>query len=228
MHLGFIVPALIGILLAAVHPGRTRRTRRRIYWLGSLLATVSGFFIAYPTDWKSGSVIALLVAGTMLGRAYFYTPFIKINGKVYALRVIDDPSDEGVESTSGSTETLAQEVAPNAYAGLIAAGKTWWLLVVVTVISVVSLYPRITPLNAITVGVLAIIAFVFGYHDGSWGQSIARAQWIQFGVVTIITVGIFPFFYLCAHRLGRRWPLRLERAWGNPAPPPHREHHNTE
>lgn len=63
----------------------------------------------------------------------------------------------------------------------------------VTVISVVSLDPRITPHNAITVGVLAIIAFVFGYHDGSWGQSIARAQWIQFGVVTIITVGIFPF-----------------------------------
>ncbi|MDN5760005.1 MAG: hypothetical protein L0H59_16010, partial [Tomitella sp.] len=65
----------------------------------------------------------------------------------------------------------------------------------------ISLDPHITLSNGLAIGVVAIVAFLFGYNDGSWGHPIVRRQWIQFGIVTIITVGIFSFFYLCAYRL---------------------------
>ena len=46
---------------------------------------------------------------------------------------------------------------------------------------------------------ITLLAIGVGYADGSWNYAIARRQYFQFGVVSLITAGSFAVVYLAAY-----------------------------
>jgi len=92
-----MVLAFVGAALPLLAPKGNRRLARRIFWMGTLIAVISAFFISYPPDWKLGFTLSLLFGGVMIFRAYTSTPYIKIRGKIYAYSVIDSQPDPPVK-----------------------------------------------------------------------------------------------------------------------------------
>jgi hypothetical protein len=91
----FIVTGVVGLLLTVLASSKNRRAGRRVFWGGTLLASISAFFISYPPDWKSGVLLLLFVSGMTVFTAYFYTPYIKIRGRIYAFHIDDSRPDPG-------------------------------------------------------------------------------------------------------------------------------------
>ena len=75
-------------------------------------------------------------------------------------------------------------------------------LVAVAVLAVLSAYTmKMRPWL-----LLVILALGTGYGDGSWNYPIARGQYVQFGIITVITAGSFAALYLIAYWAAKRWP----------------------
>lgn len=53
---------------------------------------------------------------------------------------------------------------------------------------------------------------VTAYGDASWRYPIARGQYIQFGVASVITAGSFALIYLTAYYIAQRRPLRRKQS----------------
>ncbi|MDI3315004.1 MAG: hypothetical protein QJR12_12275 [Mycobacterium sp.] len=217
----FIVTGAFGLLLTVLASPKNRRAGRRVYWAGCLIATISAFFIAYPPDWKTGILLSLFVSGMTVFTAYAYTPHIKIRGKIYAFSVEDsqpDPSPDGVSPPRGGNRDY--DPAPDAYAGLglATAKKFWWLLVFIMAMCALGVaeyfHFRASPWSlASAVGIIVLLAFGFGYAtDASWGYPIARGQYLQFVIISVVTFGVFTVFYLGGYYAGKRWPWRNKRS----------------
>jgi hypothetical protein len=101
----FVVLAIVGMLLPvlAVFPQLSnRRSERRLFWFGFLVAITCAFFMGYPPDWKLGIVLSLFAAYLMLLTAYFSSSDIKIRGKIFAFHVSDslpDPPSDGAPAS---------------------------------------------------------------------------------------------------------------------------------
>jgi hypothetical protein len=210
----FFLLALAFLVLATVVPMLTKRGRRwerRLAWTGILGTGASVFFAALPY-WKQGIGVSLFVLAFLTAGAYAYTPYIKIRGKIYAFHVRDslpDPPPDGAPAPGSDDPDY--DPAPDSYSGSVTAQKFWWMMVLAMamclgciIIPVADKPWGLIPGAAATV-VLSAIAF--GYGDASWGYPIARSQRIQFGVIAIITAGVFPVVYLGAYAGGKRWPL---------------------
>lgn len=205
----FAVTAVLGVLLQTL-PTKNERTTRHLYWLGTVIATVSAFFALYPPDWGGGLGLAgALLAGLLL-RAYMSTSHIVIRGRTYAFNVANS------RPRSGSVDPN-DDAASDAYGGITTAPKTWWLLVVMTIAFtlIVALYLATREGRWYAIGALiflGVVAVSIGHQDGSWEYPVARGQMVQFTVVGIASVGVFTALYLTAYAAGRRWPLRPKRS----------------
>jgi hypothetical protein len=229
VNIFFIVTGAIGILFPAVVPSNDPRVERRLFWAGFLIASISGFFIAYPPDWKAGIGWALLAGFTMIVRAYFSTSYIKIRGKIYAFHVEDSRSDHSSDSAPPGIDDPDHD-SPDAYSGLglTTAKKMWWLMVFLMVICAGNVIGYIVDRDDPWVaGVMAVfgvtLATALGYMDASWEYPIARRQRLQFGIASIITLGVFTALYLGAYYAGKRWPWRNKRSLEYRAHPRHQK-----
>lgn len=218
LNLYFVVGTLFGLILWLVAPVDDRRTERRFFWCGFVIATASAFFIPRPPDWTTSSILSVFVAGVMIFNAYFLGSNIKIRGKIFAYHVDDslpDPSPDGTPAPG--TDDPEYDPAPDSYGGLATARKSWWLHIVAVAICVLCVIIRSDDkpgwMAPVMAACLIAMALVLGYlADGSWGYPIARGQHLQFGIIALITAGVFPVFYLPAYYAGRRWPLRRKQS----------------
>lgn len=209
----FATTTIVGLALPML-PTKSPRAEQRLYWAGTLIATVSVFFALFPPDWQGGLVIAGVLAGGLTLRAYMTTSYIRIRGRTYAFNLSDSDGNDG---SRGTTRPSDYDKAPNSYGGIATATKAWWLLVVVVIAGtlMVVLFARSGegPWYAVGAGtVVAIVAIGIGHQDGSWGFKIARGQLAQFAIAGVATLGAFSVLYYCAYSAGRRWPLRSARS----------------
>lgn len=214
------------MLVPILAPSNNRRAGRRIFWSGFLLAAVSAFFIAYPPDWKSGTVWSLLACFLMIFTAYSYTPYIKIRGKIYAFYVKDsqpDPTPDGPPPPGSDDQK--DDPAPDSYSGLLTASKTWWSLVFAMIICVVIIDTTKPWHDALSAGILLVFATVAGFGDASWGYPVARGQRLQFVIISLITACVFTVVYFAAYQSGKRWPLRRKQSMEYRAHPRHQKRH---
>ncbi|WP_192829969.1 hypothetical protein [Mycobacterium sp. UM_Kg1] len=199
--------------------------QRRIYWSSACIAGVFGVLATYPT-WKNAAGMGIFFASGMAVAAYVSTPYIKIGGKIYSLTIEDpDPEDE-----PPTTDPAQQEIDPHpdSYSGLLTATTMWWALVVLSAIGSGNVYFAATEKGEIWAGVMsgafaAMLAVVTGHGDASWGYPIARGQYVQFVVNTVITAGVFYFLYVAAYYAGRRHPIRRKHSMEYRVHPRHRE-----
>lgn len=201
----FAIAAVLGVLLPLL-PSKDTRTQRRLYWAGTLVASVSSFLALYPPDWRGGLGLAGAVAGVQVLRAYMSTTHLVFRGRTYAFDLRHSSSSEA-----------GDDAAPASYGGLATAQKTWWLLVVIVIActTMVALYAvtRTGPWYPIgAVAAVGIVAISLGFQDGSWEYPVARGQLLQFAVTGIASVGVFAALYYGAYAAGRRWPLRSKRS----------------
>ncbi|SHU34236.1 Uncharacterised protein [Mycobacteroides abscessus subsp. abscessus] len=161
-------------------------TAARIYWTGAALATAAATLMGIPRG-LSGALDGLLVSVCIiLLCTYVRTPYLKVGGK---------------------TRTLFS-AEPEPYGMRLSTPKTWWLLVVV---AIVFMYPvlafvddgvRDWKLVACVAGTV-LVGIRFGYLDRLLGNPITAGQYIQFALVSILTVGVFPVGYLAMYYGGR-------------------------
>jgi hypothetical protein len=212
----------------------SRRSQRLVYWSCTCIAAVAGFMAVHP-DPKKGIQFALFALAMMVGIAWAYTPYIKIRGRIYALTVHDsqpDPDENDDDNldvaAEGASDGQAPDPAPDAYSGLLTTTKMWWLLVAISGISSINIYAYLTGegeawVAAIGLAFLVFLGIATGYGDASWEYRIARGQYLQFGISTVITAGAFAVLYLMAYQTALRLPLRRKQSMEYRAHPRHRE-----
>jgi hypothetical protein len=199
--------------------------QRYIYWSCTSIAIVAGLFSVYP-NWNTGIWLAGACAGVMIVAAYWYTPYLKFGGKVHALTVQDGEA----ERTEGSTSEIADpelDTAPDSYGGIIAARKLWWMLIPGLLICAVNLYFFVVGngagwVAALSLAIVVLLAVPAGYGDASWGYVVARGQYLQFGIATVVTAGLFAVVYLIAYWAGKYSPSRREQSMEYRTHPRHR------
>ncbi|BBY28085.1 hypothetical protein [Mycolicibacterium sediminis] len=198
INVPFVVATFVGLLLPLFAPSRKPTVGRRVFWSGLALAVGSGFFIAYPPDWRAGAAIAGWVGAMMLVTAYFYSPHLQLRGRVKALFT----GDAEVNAMDGRERPVPDGV-------LTSARKLWWVTVPgMTLCSFnVAQYvvggenPR---LAVVAAAVIVVLGGGFGFIEGRAGDAIARRETLQFVLVAIVTLGVFTVLYLGGYAVGRR------------------------
>lgn len=204
--------ACVGVAILQQFFSHSRTSQRRVYWGCSGLAGVAGLFAGYP-EWQRSLGLMALAWGGMIVAAYAYTPYIKINGKIYALTT-QSPDPEDTPADRAATQ---HDPTPTAYSGLLTAPKMWWLLVPLMLISAINTYAFATGDGewwVATIGLvfLAFLAIATGTGDASWGYPIARGQRVQFAILAVVTVGSFTVLYLAAYAVAKRKPMRSKHS----------------
>lgn len=196
---------------------------RRCYWGGTFGAAISAFIAGIP-DWLGGGFFACVTVFAMALPAYFTSDYIKIGGKVYTFHI--RRSQEKTQPGKGSKlRPKLPDNYPDAYNGDITAAKMWWLMVVITVFlvfwtTVVLRDPSDRLMQILCIAFFVVMALALGYSgDGSYGYPIARRQYVQFVIMSVISAGTFALLYLPAYFLGRRWPFRHSESLEREAPP---------
>jgi hypothetical protein len=170
----------------------------------------------------------LFIGGGMTASAYWFTPYIKIRGKIYAFHIQDSLPDPPDGTPPPGSDDPDYDPAPDSYSGTVTAKKAWWVLVFFMTICVFTVIIRdgngawMAPSAA---AIVVVSAAVYGYGDASWGYSVARGQRLQFAIVSVVTVGVFTVFYLGGYRAGKRWPLRRTQDMEYRAHPHHQKRH---
>jgi energy-coupling factor transporter transmembrane protein EcfT len=227
----FFVATLVCLAVAVLPPffvNQGRSWERRLFWGGTAGAALSAFVASLP-DWKLGLGMSLFIGGMTIFTAYFSGPYIKICGKIYAFHLQDSQTD------LSSGHTLApvngepdHDASPDSYGGSVTAKKLWWLGVPTMGMFAFSMIAyfidKEKPWVAAAGGAVIVLAAIgLGHGDASWGYSIARGQRLQFGIISILTVGVFTVLYLGAFYAGKRWPLRIKHSYEYRAHPRHQK-----
>lgn len=195
----------------------SRGVQRRLYWSCACAAGVAGVMSTYPT-WDGAATLGILPPMAMVAMAYVGTPYIKIGGKIYSLTVgAQRPDAEVVPHAENVSAKPKTDPTPDSYSGLLTPATMWWMLVVIAAIASGSVYGFATGkeeawVAVMVAGLLALLAAGTGYGDASWRYPVARRQFVQFGVASVITVGSFALVYLTAYYLAQRRPLRRTRS----------------
>ena len=194
---------------------RGDRFARRCYWGGTAGAVTCGFIAGIP-DWVGSLVFACGAIMAMVITAYFATNYIRIGGKVYTFHIM--------RPVGKSSQELPEDYS-DAYGTDVTAKKMWWLMVPATGLCVFGVATHLKDSDGlvwlvVSLAVIAVLATGFGYiSDGSWGHPVARRQYLQFVLVSVITAGLFALFYLPAYFVGRRWPWRTSKSLERQARP---------
>ena len=225
-HLSFwtITLCITGAILLTFSKS-SLRVQRRIYWTLAGTAGVAGIFLKYPSL-DDAVLLGLFPVVVMTFMAYVGTPYIKIGGKIYTFTITDpDPEDTAASEPNPSNRT---DPHPDSYSGLLTATTMWWALSGPAVIGTVNVYFAAIGKGEIWVGVMsgvffAMLAVGTAYGDASWGYPIARGQYLQFVVITVITAGVFYFLYVAAYYIGQRRSTTTKQSMEYRVHPRHRE-----
>lgn len=197
----FTVISFVG--LAAVFAARLMkpRTGRTVFWVATTVTCVSVFLMAYPPDWVSGLSMAFGVGCLIIIAAYINTEFIVIRGKTHSL--------------------FAELSADEDYGGGLTPRKAWWLMTLgVTMAILIGLTYLVTKdwewAPAASVAVAVPAGLTMGHRDALMDKPVAAGQRLQFGVISVLTVGIFTVAYLCVYRTSKH-RLKQRPAYGQHA-----------
>ncbi|OBB44662.1 hypothetical protein [Mycobacterium sp. 852002-51961_SCH5331710] len=197
----FTVIAFLG--LAAIFAARLMkpRTGRIVFWAATTITCVSAFLMAYPPDWSTGLLMAFGIGCLIIVAAYINTEFIVVRGKTRSL--------------------FAELDADENYGGGLTPRKAWWLMTLgVTMAILIGLTYLVTkswewaPAASVVVAILAGLSM--GYRDALMGKPVAAGQRLQFGLISVVTVGIFTVAYLYFYMTCRR-RLKQRPAYGRHA-----------
>ncbi len=194
----FGLAAVICLVALLMLPGRRYGLdcERRAYWCGVVAAAVCLFIAALP-NLSTAIVIAALCLYIYTGHAYFRTQYLKIGGRVLSFRT----SKELFTSSIGNGE--------DPYGARVSAPKFWWLMAFCMLLGAANLLGYVIGGESLRYGLLGLgvlggVAVLVGLGDGRHRQRVARGQYLQFGVVTVISAGIFTVCYLLARSVGLR------------------------
>lgn len=182
---GAFVVGLVVMVVAAFRDDPA--TAARIYWTGAAITTAAATLIGIPRGWSGALEGLLLSVCLILLCTYVRTPYLNVGGKTRTL--------------------FSAEPAP--YGMNLSTPKTWWLLVVV---AIVFMYPVLAFVDdgvrdwklVANVSGTVLVGMRFGYLDRLLGNPITTGQYIQFALISILTVGVFPVGYLAMYYGGRR------------------------
>lgn len=202
----------IALLPIVVHRGET--FERRSYWGGTFGAAISIFIAGLP-DWRGSSFFACVGIFAMWLPAYFGSgELIKIRGKVYSFHLKRPAATKPAESST--PDPRPPDDHPDAYGANVTAAKFWLLLIVAMVFLVGGAAIGWTDADERYLLVACVVFFVvmaiaLGYFgDGSYGYPVARRQYVQFAVISVMSAGTFALLYLPAYALGRRYVPAFE------------------
>lgn len=204
----------------------SRSAQRRIYWSCACMAGVFGALATYPT-WDNAVSIGIFLVAAMAFMAYACTPYIKVGGKIYSLTIMD-PDPEDAPTTAGDSTRRDTDLHPESYSGLLTATTAWWLFMVPAVAATANVYFFIVGEGRLWVAIvsasfLCLLTVGTAYGDASWRYPIARGQYLQFGVASVLTAGVFPAMYLTAYYIAQRRPLRRKQSMEYRVHPRHRK-----
>jgi len=209
--------AAVAIAVAATFANWEIGRQRQVYWGATAAAALCGFSAALPNV-TDGIAIGLFAVFAMTLPAYFSGSLIKIGGKVIAFHIRDSQPDADhrpEQRASGGTHARSSGSGEldTSYGGSVTAPKAWWLTVICvglcswTVVGLIDGTAK--PIIAILAGgALVVMALLFGAGDSSWGFAIARGQYLQLAIITVISAGMFTIAYLVAFAICRKKPIR--------------------
>ncbi|MGB3480748.1 MAG: hypothetical protein WBB07_00845 [Mycobacterium sp.] len=172
--------------------------QRTLYWLGTAGAAVCVVVGSLPNI-AMAVTLALLAGLLMVLPAYFNSQYIKIGNRVIAFHDL-------TALQSGAREPASNGWEDQPYTSTVSAAKLWWLLVVCTAMAAVNVYAYVFDGDDPRYGLLGLallvgIGALFGAGDGMRLQRIARGQYLQFGIVSVISAGIVSVSYLVARAI---------------------------
>lgn len=161
---------------------------RRLYWGGAVTMATATSFAVLPQGRMSALSAGAGMASMCILAAYARTPFLRFRGKTR--RLFSD--------------------GPEAYGWGLSTPKTWWLLVLAAILFAYPVYdfanqryPVFT--LSIYVAFMLLVGARFGYADLLLAHSFAARQYVQFALVSILTLGLFPAGYLAMYFGCRHW-----------------------
>src|SRR5690625_45221 len=176
-------------------------SKRRIYWAASFLAAVCIFFAAYP-DLKKLLGMLVVISLVTVGWAYAHTPYIKINGRIYAFQ----PIHINAESKDAPAKLHRHEQ-------IATAAKIWWVIAGFALAFDVALCSSFLPgrerlnfhdareLLLYLLGFYILFSVGFGYGEAKFGYPVAQRQRLQFVIASVSSAGLFAVLYLASYRL---------------------------
>jgi hypothetical protein len=178
--------------------------KRRLWWGGTAGAALFTVLGTLP-QWLAGLGLAAAGVFGMTLTAYFATSYIKIGDEIFAFHTYDAEPDRRI---SPLPSDISESQLSDSYGTDVTNTKMWWLMVGTSAFCVGAAAVQFLgpPKWAIVIAlavVLTVIAIGFGFMDAKAGHRVAREQFVQFGLIAVITVGVFPMLYLCSYSLAR-------------------------
>lgn len=194
----FAIAAVLCLLLPIITVGSKRDLgwQRKIYWGGTFGSMVCVFIASLPNI-ATGAGFALFAIFIMSLRAYFTSQYIKIGRRVIAFH-----SGTEIDSPARRSGELGVD---EPYSPTVSASRLWWLLVVgVGVIGAGNMWKYVADREDLRFGLLGLgivvtLALLSGIGDAMHLQRIARGQYVQFGILSLASAGIFAVCYLGGH-----------------------------
>jgi hypothetical protein len=185
----FTVTAFAGLAAAFSARLMNPRAGRIVFWTATAVTCISVFLMAYPPNWSSGLLMSLGIGCAIIVAAYFNTEFIVIGGKTYSL--------------------FTENSRPDDYGGGLTAKKTWWLTTLgVAMALLIGTTYFVTRSWYWGPGAAALVivfaALSIGYRDAVTDKPVAAGQRLQFGLVSVLTMGVFTVAYLGAYQTTKR------------------------
>jgi len=166
---------------------------RKIYWVGAVIMATATAFAVIPQGRMPALNAGVGMAGASVFVAYARTPFLRIRGKTR--RLFGD--------------------GPEAYGWGLSTPKTWWLFVVGAVLFGYPAYDFASQrypylILGLYIAFMLSVGARFGYVDRLLDHSFAARQYVQFALVSILTLGLFPAGYLTMYIGGQHWITKTE------------------
>lgn len=204
---------VVGVTVAVITQAKQRQVKRRIYWAGLLSAVGCASVSLLPLGIKATVIVFVAFSLVVVFQAYVSTPYLKIGGRILALRMPDSRPDS---IPGGSPSPSAPTAAPeDSYAGQLSATTYWSIMAILICCVSASVYlggwiPQTVP----AVVVLTGLAVPLGIADATRKLPVARGRWVQAGIITIASLVLWmgpPLAYLVGYQIGRVKPMGRDR-----------------
>ncbi|WP_199254048.1 hypothetical protein [Mycolicibacterium mengxianglii] len=194
----FSIAAVLCLLLPVITVGSERGLgwQRKVYW-SSTFGSAACVFVASLPNIATGLIFVVFVLFITTLRAYFSSQYIKIGGHVIAFH-----SATEIRPRPGRSGELGTD---EPYSPTVSAARLWWLQTVgVGVIGAGNMWKYVVDREDLRYGILGLgivvaAAVLSGVGDAMHLQRIARGQHVQFAILSLASVGIFPVLYVIAH-----------------------------
>jgi hypothetical protein len=186
-----------------------RRLERRIYWLGWLVAGLCFSLAVLQRGWRVTLALGLMCVCIAVFYAYMRTPYLKIRGRIYALS-FDDSQPDPRPGEAADAPAAPRNSDPTDF-GQVSASKVWWCLVALTSLFAAGVHYGGWPVQLIGgTAFLTLVCAAFGVDDATRKLPIARGQYVQAGIASIISILLWLapcIAYLLGYAIGQRWPM---------------------